>query len=445
MVTFTASNGSNNYIGDSENDLVDYRIPGTQPGAYQGIEVDLAAGIGIDPFGFTDTFDSIENIRGTSRDDLISGDGKANDLRGYGGSDLLHGGVIDGVFNQAAFQAFRLYQATLDRAPDVDGLLAWTNGLLNGLSVTQAVSGFVNSAEFQSKYGATSDVQFVTLLYNNVLDREPDAEGLSGWTGGLATGLSREAVVLGFADSQEFVENTVVDFMPYTSDVLAANFSTDVFRLYQATLDRAPDAAGLSGWAGALGNGASKLDIVRGFTTSAEFEAKYGATSDAQFVTLLYDNVLDRAPDAEGFSAWTGGLAAGLSREAVVLGFADSVEFINKTNPDVFNYMRSSAASSLADRLDGGAGDDILVGGLGADTFVFIQGESGSDVVADFEQWDIVRFQGFGYSTAGNVLDNMDAVTSPSSSGVLFEDEGQSIFFVGAALSDFSDDTFQFA
>ena len=48
----------------------------------------------------------------------------------------------------------------------------WTANLGNGLSYDAAVAGFVNSAEFQLRYGALSDSDFVTLLYVSMLDDE---------------------------------------------------------------------------------------------------------------------------------------------------------------------------------------------------------------------------------------------------------------------------------
>lgn len=71
------------------------------------------------------------------------------------------------------------------------------------------------------------------------------------------------------------------------------------------------------------------LSIAGGFTNSAEFIAKYGSLTNAQFVTDLYANVLDRAPDAAGFNYWMSALSSGQSREHVLVGFADSAEAIS--------------------------------------------------------------------------------------------------------------------
>ena len=61
------------------------------------------------------------------------------------------------------------------------------------------MDGFTGSSEFQSKYGALDNPCFVTLLYRNVLDREPDAAGLQSWSSALNGGTPRSQVVLGFS------------------------------------------------------------------------------------------------------------------------------------------------------------------------------------------------------------------------------------------------------
>jgi hypothetical protein len=49
--------------------------------------------------------------------------------------------------------------------------------------------------------------------------------------------------------------------------------------------------------------------------------------SVSDFVTALYQNVLHRAPGAAGLQAWTGALQGGASEASVVVGFSDSLEY----------------------------------------------------------------------------------------------------------------------
>lgn len=100
-----------------------------------------------------------------------------------------------------------------------------------------------------------------------------------------------------------------------------------VYRLYQAALNRKPDAQGLGFWiyTEAQGMGASEMALA--FTRSAEFGSMYGtAASDAAYVALLYQNALHRPYDQGGFDYWTGVLANGGRREDLLLTFAESHE-----------------------------------------------------------------------------------------------------------------------
>ena len=111
----------------------------------------------------------------------------------------------------SAAQAYRLYQAALDRAPDSGGLSAHTGALQHGLSLRDDALSFINSVEFGVKFGTnTSDQAFVTALYNNVLDRAPDAAGNASWLNALTNHiLDRASVLVGFSESVE--NHTKVD------------------------------------------------------------------------------------------------------------------------------------------------------------------------------------------------------------------------------------------
>lgn len=102
-----------------------------------------------------------------------------------------------------AGQAYRLYQAAFDRTPDVGGLGYQMDALDDGYSLVQVAGNFIRSPEFQARYGALNSNQFVTQLYANVLDRAPDASGLSYHVARLNTGVSRAELLVGFSESPE--------------------------------------------------------------------------------------------------------------------------------------------------------------------------------------------------------------------------------------------------
>ena len=370
----------------------------------------------------------------------ISGGPGRDVLTGGAGDDVLNGDYLDPAYDIAYGQVFRLYEATLERAPDVPGFMAWTGQILSGANTLEGIaSGFVNSAEFQSTYGSLDNTGFVTLLYQNVLGRAPDAGGLAHWTGLLDNNTATRAqVVLGLSESQEFIADTAGPSLAYSWVSLKSSWADNVFRLYQATLDRAPDAGGLAGWAGQLASGESLQDVASGFVNSAEFQSTYGSLDNTGFVTLLYQNVLGRAPDAGGLAHWTGLLDNDTATRAqVVLGFSESQEFIDASQASLVSYMRGLGSD---DRLVGGAGANTLFGGWGADSFVFNATETANDTVIGLEAWDTIELQQSTFADANAAL----AALSETADGVMLTDGATSILFADTSITDFSADMFVF-
>ncbi|WGG52959.1 DUF4214 domain-containing protein [Rugamonas sp. DEMB1] len=145
-----------------------------------------------------------------------------SDRVGDGGVDTLSG-VERLRFADAALaldadghagQAYRLYGAALARAPDDAGLGFWIAKLDAGVALTSVALGFINSLEFQTRYGSNlSDDAYVTQLYQHVLNRAPDPAGLAWQVHALAIGVSREALLVNFSESAEYVA-ALVGVMP---------------------------------------------------------------------------------------------------------------------------------------------------------------------------------------------------------------------------------------
>lgn len=77
------------------------------------------------------------------------------------------------------------------------------------------------------------------------------------------------------------------------------------YRLYQAAFDRTPDLGGLGFWIAQMDKGIGLADMAAAFYSSDEFKGMYGANpSSSAFLTRLYENILDRAPDQAGYAFW---------------------------------------------------------------------------------------------------------------------------------------------
>jgi hypothetical protein len=322
----------------------------------------------------------IENVIGSAYSDIIRGNhvnnhltgGAGNDvLLGRGGDDILDGGTgfdtadyvgvrrqyvassssvsgngegtdtltgieqarfVDGILtfdaSSASAQVMRLYSATLNRVPDQGGLEANT-GALASLGLQGLANTFVASAEFQARFGALNNQQFVEQLYVFALGRIGDAPGIASWVALLNGGASRGQVVVGFSESAENVGRTAATlnaglWVPDQQALIIA-------RLYDATFKRLPDVGGLTGWVNALKGGASVTDIAAAFAGSAEFQATFGALSNQAFVEQLYRFCLNREGDAGGIAGWVNALNTGTSRASVLLGFSESAEHVALT------------------------------------------------------------------------------------------------------------------
>jgi hypothetical protein len=96
--------------------------------------------------------------------------------------------------------------------------------------------------------------------------------------------------------------------------------------LYIAYFDRAPDAVGLDYWASAAQSGTALTQIATSFASSPEFLNDYGNLSSqtstsvlTAFVTTVYQNVLNRAPDSGGLTYWVNSLGSHQSTPATFL------------------------------------------------------------------------------------------------------------------------------
>lgn len=419
-----SGNGADVLNGGDDEDTVSYE------NAAVGVIADLENSNNNTESASGDQYLSIENLRGSRFDDGLTGDNTANRLEGLAGDDLLEGDSGH-ARDHYDTQAFRMYQAALDRQPDDGGLEFWASSLLNGTETLLTMAdGFVTSTEFVTTYGALDNSQFVNQLYNNVLDRDADTGGLAFWLNELAAGSSRAEVIVGFSESREFIANTQETNATFLSSGVPIALTDDIYRMYHATLDRDPDAPGLFGWLTSLGDGTTKQQVADGFVSSSEFQSVYGTLDDTQFVNLLYNNVLDRDADAGGLTFWLDEIGTGTTRAGVVLGFSDSLEFVDATQAGANAWVRSVDLGN--DVLFGGAGDDRMFGGTGADTFVFDASLDGVDFVGDLERWDSLVFNDFNYITKEDALAHVTQVGTDA----VFSDQGNTVTFYNTTVAD---------
>ncbi|CAL1690854.1 hypothetical protein MMB232_00988 [Brevundimonas subvibrioides] len=309
--------GTDTLLGGAGSDVLDGGA-GVDTAVYAGVRRQYATShtaVSGGPEGGTDTLVSIENTR-------------------------FLDGTITYDENSTAAEILRIYDATLDRGPDAFGLDGWLQARAGGTTLVQMANSFVNSDEFKARYGALDDDAFVSLLYNFCLNRNVDPLGLKSYTDLLKSGAwSRGDVVLSLSES---VEHRQLMAPQLDQGLWIADQTTlTIARLYDATFDRLPDLFGLDAWRQEIAAGRSLNSMAAAFAGSQEFQDRYGALSNADFVRLIYTFCLDRNVDPLGLSSYTDLLNSGQwTRADVLLSLSESSEHRQLTAPLWYDGVR---------------------------------------------------------------------------------------------------------
>lgn len=149
--------------------------------------------------------------------DLASAEGLGAAATGMAYSETYAGLVVDD-----------LYRRVLGRPAEAAGRGYWLEQLAAGMRVEDMGVLFYGSQEYRDRAGSLST--WVTWLYENLLHREPEDDGLAFWIRSVETGAMTEPeVARGFYQSVESRRDRVA-------------------RLYETILGRRPDRSGWAHW-----------------------------------------------------------------------------------------------------------------------------------------------------------------------------------------------------
>jgi hypothetical protein len=171
-------------------------------------------------------------------------------------SNVPAGQVVKGILNSVEYRAGQvqdLYTHYLHRSADPGGLAAFVDFLNHGGTVSQVAAVLAGSPEYFQLHGGNS-AGFLNALYQDGLNRSPDATGLAAFTGLLAGGGSPGQVSSLLFGSTEFNQNLVRGW-------------------YQQFLHRGADDSGLATFTLALQQGAQYDDVIAALLGSGEFQA----------------------------------------------------------------------------------------------------------------------------------------------------------------------------
>jgi membrane-associated phospholipid phosphatase len=213
---------------------------------------------------------------------------------------------------------------------------------------------------------------YVAHVYDDLLNRTADALGSTYWQDVLGQS-GRAAVTTGIVTSPEY----------------QANFIASLYHWY---LGRACDPLGLAYCQDLMQLHSTDEQMQAFILGSPEYLATRGGGTQDGFLNALYQDVLNRAPDALGATVFGNELAAGVSRQAVALQVLTSSEYEQDLVNGWYQQFlgRPGSATEVATgvgQLQGGATDEEVLAGLLSrdESFARVTGPT-SDVVQTWDQ-----------------------------------------------------------
>ncbi|URD62167.1 DUF4214 domain-containing protein [Sphingomonas sp. KRR8] len=291
------------------------------------------------------------NATGNTGNNMLTGNAGANVLDGGTGADSMAGGqgndtyVVDNAGDVVVerpgegtdlVQSSISYQLTanVEQLTLTGSLAAYGTGneldnVLIGNAQNNVLSGQQGNDRLEGGEGndtliggAGSDTLnggsgFDTAIYSGLF-RSYAVQYQSG-SGTVAGGPETGTDALTGIERVQFQDGTLI----FDPDGIAA----EITRLYDTVLHRQPDALGLDQWVDAVeDHGTTFKQVAAAFLASAEFQARTGSLSNADYVEFLYQSALGRPSDAAGKSYWVGQLQAGADRADLLIGFSESQE-----------------------------------------------------------------------------------------------------------------------
>lgn len=293
--------------------------------------VGLKGGPGDDIIYGTDSQRSRDVLRGGDDDDTIYGYGGGDEIFGDDGEDRLFGGdgddLVDGgpgndVVSGNSGDDTVIGGTGIDRIfgqDGIDSLYAVTKSAIATDTVDDALLDGGADQDFCYGGGATS-------VYRNC-QYDDFADAISN--GNPPTSIF-DLPFDAFPDPKPDPWATVNSIFELMSRPEYTEEHAQILRLYHAYWNRAPDLVGAKYWLGIYDQGSSVTEISEHFTASKEFQNVYSGKSDTEFLNLVYRNVLERNPDAEGMEYWLRSMRNGLSQGAVVFWISRNPEFIDR-------------------------------------------------------------------------------------------------------------------
>jgi Ca2+-binding RTX toxin-like protein len=385
--------GGNDLIdGKGGRDQADYRSS-----AAGSVNVNLVTGVAQDGFSGTDTLVGIEDVRGSTTSDTITGDDNANDLDGDNGNDVINGGggndqifgggggdtLNGGAGNDSLYTGNDASVDTVNGGADFDVLFLQGNGgngvTVNGSNTTQG-SGNASSGGITDTY---SNIEvLIGTVQNDFFFGGGFDEQFSGGQGNdtFDGGFGFDTAVFYFDGYFLGAAGITVSMTGFGSGTVTGALSgTDSFNSIERIF---------GGFGNDIFYGGSGIDNFGGNLGDDQL---YGGDGDD---LLFGDQGNDLAVGGIGSDSLYGGFGAdtifGGAGIDFIYGDDDGDYLDGEGDVDVIyggNGGDTLVGRAGGDYLDGGFGVDVILGGdegdslIGGEDYDFLFGEAGVDVL----------------------------------------------------------------
>ncbi len=177
----------------------------------------------------------------------------------------------------------RQMMTILHHPPSPTSLAAWRAQLEHGLLTETFQAKLAANPQTLSLYGG-ANAAWVTSLFREFLGRDPSPAGVTARVNALQAGASPLEIALGITTGTEHLTDEIRD-------------------AFRSVLGRLPGANEVTGFLSWLRQEHDVPDMVAALAGTKEFFARSGGTN-ADFVTRLFDAVLDRTPTLGELDGW---------------------------------------------------------------------------------------------------------------------------------------------
>ena len=313
-----------------------------------------------------------------------------------------------------------LYVATFNRAPDAAGLDYWVSNIVDkSWSINDVAYSMFQSSEVSQTYSLSlSNTNFLNAVYNNVLGRAGDADGIAYWLNEMAQGTSRDSMIItiingakadtGSADDKLVLQNKTEVGVYFSVTKALEHVETAYSILENVTKESSTvvDAKDLTDIYIATAAGSS---VIKGTSTADNIDG----TSAADYIYSFAGDDTILAYDGANY------IVSGAGADAIYSG--TGIDTIYSRDDDDTIYAGDGAdiiyGGSGADSIHGEAGNDTIYGEAGND---YIYGEAGDDTIDGGDGADTI----YGGDGADTIYGSAGADTINGGDGANFVDGG---------------------